>query len=153
MRGAARVGRVGSWSLSAGTSGIDLLRSKKNRTLEPVRGFAERDEKSGQGSARGLRRRQQGACEMAAVKLAYFFVERAAEPLSARLESYAARSERFRSACGGLANWYNTIEYRKGERHRARTINTTAAHQQLHGLGQPVAPTLSSAHLSAPPVG
>ena len=64
---------------------------------------------------------------MAAVKLAYFFVERAAEPLSARLESYAARSERFRSACGGLANWYNTIEYRKGERHRARTINTTAA--------------------------
>jgi len=64
---------------------------------------------------------------MAAVKRAYFFVERAAEPLSARLESYAARSERFRSACGGLANWYNTIEYRKGERHRARTINTTAA--------------------------
>ena len=26
-------------------------------------------------------------------------------------------------------------------------------HQQLHGLGRPVAPTLSSAHLSAPPVG
>merc|ERR1712086_869994 len=26
-------------------------------------------------------------------------------------------------------------------------------HQQLHGLGHPVAPTLGSAHLSAPPVG
>ena len=64
---------------------------------------------------------------MAAVKLAYFFVERAAEPLFARLESYAARSERFRRACGGLANWYNTIEYRKAERHRARTISLTAA--------------------------
>lgn len=63
---------------------------------------------------------------MAVVKLAYFFVERAAEPLSARLESYAARSDRFRSACGGLANWYNTIEYRKAERHRARTISTPA---------------------------
>ena len=62
---------------------------------------------------------------MAAVKLVYFVVERAAEPLSARLESYAARSERFRSACGVLANWYNTIEYRKGERHRARTISTS----------------------------
>ena len=64
---------------------------------------------------------------MAAVKLAYFFVERAAEPLSARLESYAARSERFRRACGGLANWYNTIEYRKAERHRARIISSMAA--------------------------
>ena len=64
---------------------------------------------------------------MAAVKLAYFFVERAAEPLSARLESYAARSKRFRGACGGLANWYNTIEYRKAERHRARNVGTTTA--------------------------
>ena len=71
---------------------------------------------------------------MAVVKLAYFFIERAAEPLSARLESYAARSERFRSACGGLANWYNTIEYRKAERHRARNVGTTTAADGWEGL-------------------
>mmetsp|Transcript_2689 Transcript_2689/g.5249 ORF Transcript_2689/g.5249 Transcript_2689/m.5249 type:complete len:181 (+) Transcript_2689:90-632(+) len=63
---------------------------------------------------------------MSALKLVYFFVERAAEPLSARLESYAARSERFRSACGVLANWYNRVEYHKAERRRARAIRTLA---------------------------
>ena len=49
-------------------------------------------------------------------------VERAAEPLSARLESAAAQSETFRHACGAIANWYNSYDHRKAERRRARTM-------------------------------
>ncbi|KAL1519086.1 hypothetical protein AB1Y20_003353 [Prymnesium parvum] len=54
------------------------------------------------------------------LKLAYFAVERAAEPLSERLEAAAARSESFRRACTRLANWANGIEYRKQQRRLAR---------------------------------
>ena len=82
-----------------------------------------------------------GEHQMSVVKLVYFVVERAAEPLSARLESYAAQSERFRSACGLLANWYNNVEYRKAERHRIRAISTHA--QGWEGLETEPPPPLS----------
>ena len=44
-------------------------------------------------------------------KVLYFLVERAAEPLSNRLEGYAARSASFRQLCGYVANNFNRIEF------------------------------------------
>ena len=55
-----------------------------------------------------------------ALKLMSFVVERAAEPLGARLEGVAAKSPHFGAMCVGLANWYSTFEFRKQERRRAR---------------------------------
>eukprot|EP00966_Prymnesium_polylepis_P030497 709799-Prymnesium_polylepis.1 len=57
------------------------------------------------------------------LKLFYFVVERAAEPLSARLETTAAGSERFRRLCGTIANWSNSLEYEKQQRRLARERN------------------------------
>uniref|UniRef100_A0A7S3AH58 Uncharacterized protein n=1 Tax=Haptolina ericina TaxID=156174 RepID=A0A7S3AH58_9EUKA len=63
------------------------------------------------------------------VKVAYFFVERAAEPLSARLETHAARSERFRMLCGRIANAYNNLDHNKQQR---RAHRDSALHPQPH---------------------
>lgn len=54
------------------------------------------------------------------VKVAYFVVERAAEPLSNRLEAAAANSPRFRSLCARLARAYNSLDANKEERRRER---------------------------------
>ena len=50
----------------------------------------------------------------------YFVVERAAEPLSNRLEGYAARSASFRQLCGYVANNFNRIEFNKQQRRQSR---------------------------------
>ena len=50
------------------------------------------------------------------LRLSYFVVERAAEPLSQRLEQAAASSARFRSFCVTCANWYNDIDYHRSVR-------------------------------------
>ena len=54
-----------------------------------------------------------------ALKLTYFVLERAAEPISARLEGAAANSAVFRSACTRLAQAYNKIDYNKQLRRAA----------------------------------
>lgn len=46
-------------------------------------------------------------------KLAYFAVERAAEPVSNRLEAAAAQSPSFRAACSRIAKWQARLEYDK----------------------------------------
>ena len=69
---------------------------------------------------------------VAALKLAYFVVERAAEPLSARLEVAAANSDLFRRACGQLANWSNSLEHRKQQRRLARE-RTARGHTRVDG--------------------
>ena len=48
-----------------------------------------------------------------ALKLSYFVIEKAAEPVSELLERSAARSPTFRSACMRLAKWHSGIDYRK----------------------------------------
>ena len=53
-------------------------------------------------------------------KVLYFVVERAAEPLSNRLEGYAARSASFRQLCGYVANNFNRIEFNKQQRRQSR---------------------------------
>lgn len=62
---------------------------------------------------------------MAALKLAYFVVERAAEPLSTRLETAAARSASFRTFCGHVANWQSGLEHGKARRRQAREAALT----------------------------
>ena len=47
------------------------------------------------------------------VKLAYFVVERAAEPLSQRLEQWARQNRPFKGLCVALARAYNSLEYKK----------------------------------------
>ena len=56
-------------------------------------------------------------------------MERAAEPLSARLETHAARSERFRMLCGRIANAYNNLDHNKQQR---RAHRDSALHPQPH---------------------
>ena len=53
-------------------------------------------------------------------KLAYFAVERAAEPVSNRLEAAAAQSPSFRAACSRLATWQARLEYNKQVRRVSR---------------------------------
>jgi uncharacterized protein YigA (DUF484 family) len=64
------------------------------------------------------------------LKVAYFVVERAAEPLSLRIEQAAESSPRFRDLCSKIATWVHTIDERKQQRR--------VAHQQRlaeqHGL-------------------
>ena len=77
---------------------------------------------------------------VALLKLAYFIVERAAEPLSARLENAAARSDTFRGACSYLANLVNQAEYRKQQRRIARKQLSTDGWESLE---DEVAPELT----------
>jgi hypothetical protein len=53
------------------------------------------------------------------VKVAHFFIERLAEPISHRLETYAAGRATFRSACFQLATWHSRMEYEKLARRQA----------------------------------
>jgi hypothetical protein len=52
-------------------------------------------------------------------KLMTFVIERAAEPVSNRLEESASRSPTFRRTCHRLANWYQAIDYRRQMRRAA----------------------------------
>ena len=49
-------------------------------------------------------------------KLLYFVIERAAEPVSNRLETFAASSPRFRSFCLYVARWQADLDYHKSLR-------------------------------------
>ena len=48
-----------------------------------------------------------------AIKLVYFAVERAAEPVSERLEIYARSSPRFRATCRSIAEWQANLQHNK----------------------------------------
>ena len=50
---------------------------------------------------------------MISLKLAYFAIERLAEPISQRLETYAAQSPSFRAACWSIATWSSRLEHNK----------------------------------------
>ena len=45
--------------------------------------------------------------------LVHFVVERAAEPLSQRLEQWARQNRPFKGLCVALARAYNSLEYKK----------------------------------------
>ena len=70
------------------------------------------------------------------LKLAYFLIERVAEPLSGHLERVAARSPRFRSMCGGIAQQYNALEFNKAERRRRRDAAEGARADGWEGAGE-----------------
>lgn len=56
----------------------------------------------------------------------YFAIERAAEPISQRLENYASSSPRFRGACRQVAEWQSKLAYNKDLRriaHEQRLAN------------------------------
>lgn len=67
------------------------------------------------------------------LKVGYLLVERAAEPLSARLEAAAARSGAFRSSCVLLATWVNGIEHRRQLRRVARLASEGEARGEREG--------------------
>lgn len=66
-----------------------------------------------------------------ALKLSYFMIERAAEPVSEILERQAVRSTAFRSACTRLARWYNRLEYNKSVR-RLALQQKLAQHEDVY---------------------
>lgn len=70
-------------------------------------------------------------------KLAIFAIERAAEPISERLERNAQRSPRFRHACHQLANWVQNLDYHRKQ--RRSNFMATAAWEDTPGRAPPSA--------------
>ena len=64
------------------------------------------------------------------IKMAYFFLERAAEPISERLENAAMRSPTFKRLCAGFAKGLQTFEHNKTLRRYAREQKMA----ELHGV-------------------
>lgn len=65
---------------------------------------------------------------MLSLKIAYFAIERLAEPISQRLERYAAQSPKFRQACWKIASWNRNLEHAKKVR---RNVWLQAEHARL----------------------
>ena len=55
-----------------------------------------------------------------ALKLTYYLIERAAEPVSNVIEHYAAQSPSFRATCTKLANWQARQAYNRDVRRLAQ---------------------------------
>jgi hypothetical protein len=62
------------------------------------------------------------------LKLTYFAVERAAEPVSNIIERQAMNSPSFRATCKRLAKWHSRIEYNK----ELRRIQAQQQMSELH---------------------
>lgn len=77
------------------------------------------------------------------VKLGYFVVERATEPLSGRFQQYAARSPAFRASCFRFATFLHEIEYNKAlrqhRRHEEEAVNSSGSPpKELPALPEPL---------------
>ena len=73
-------------------------------------------------------------------KLAYFVIERAAEPVSQRLENYAAQSPRFRATCVSIAQRHANLEYNKEVRRQAYEKATQSSGEEAPDCARPVEP-------------
>lgn len=66
------------------------------------------------------------------LKITYFVLERAAEPISERLERAAAKSTRFRHLCKRIANTYANVDYYKQLRRVAHEQRMAEEYINLH---------------------
>ena len=80
------------------------------------------------------------------LKLAYFVIERVAEPISERLESVAANSRSFRRICVQTARWQSKLDYDKRSRRHAFDVARYEKEPYCHGSasddGPPIIPDL-----------